>query len=69
MALAGVAVGAGLALGIAGSWRALFYGVTPHDPSTYAIVGGTMVLVALLATLAPAHRATTIAPATTLRLG
>jgi putative ABC transport system permease protein len=43
------------------------YGVEATDPLTYALVGVSLVVVALLAALVPARRATRLDPATTLR--
>jgi predicted permease len=66
----------GAGLGLAGAFMAtrylasldtILYGVTPHDPLTYALAGAAMVLVALLACLLPARRATKINPMVALR--
>jgi len=40
----------------------LFYGVTPADPATYAVVATLLLVVALLACWIPARRATHISP-------
>lgn len=64
---------AGLLIGVAGgvfagrAMRALLYGVAPDDPATVAIVGILLAAVALVASYAPAHRATQADPAETLR--
>ncbi|MEX2262211.1 MAG: ABC transporter permease [Bryobacteraceae bacterium] len=66
-------VGAGLVLGLAGSFasagviRTLLYGVGALDPVTYAAVPLLLLIVALAACLLPARRATRIDPVTALR--
>ena len=63
----------GLALGLAGallltrSLVSLLYGVTPHDPLTMAAVAMLLALVATVAYLVPARRATRVDPMTALR--
>ena len=63
----------GVAAGLAGAWAAgrllegLLYGVTPGDPATYAAVAAGLTVVALVATLLPARRATRVDPAPVLR--
>jgi len=66
-AVAGVVLGTALAL--AGSrWIAgLLFEVSPRDPVVYAAVGGAIILVALLASVAPARRATRVNPVAALR--
>jgi putative ABC transport system permease protein len=56
--LAGMAVGAAAAAGLTRVLRASLYGVTPTDPGVFAATLGLMLLVALLACLVPARRAT-----------
>jgi putative ABC transport system permease protein len=43
------------------------FGVSASDPLTFLIVAGTLALVALLATLIPAFRASRVDPLTVLR--
>jgi putative ABC transport system permease protein len=62
-ALIGVAAAAGLSRVISG----LLFGVSPHDPATYAGVTMVLGLVALGACLVPAMRAARIDPMETLR--
>ena len=63
----------GLFIGVAGALAAnrliasLLYGVSGHDPFTLATVAGILGLVALLACLIPAHRATRVNPMEALR--
>ena len=40
----------------------LLFGVSVYDPTTYLIVTGALVAAGLLATLLPAHRASTVDP-------
>jgi ABC-type lipoprotein release transport system permease subunit len=64
---------AGIALGIAGAiplmllLRRLLVDVSPGDPATFAGVGLLLALVALIASCAPAFRATRVDPMVTLR--
>jgi ABC-type antimicrobial peptide transport system permease subunit len=65
--------GAGLLLGLAGSFAAArliesqLFGIRAHDPLTYVGVAGLLAVVALLATLVPALRATRVDPMEALR--
>jgi putative ABC transport system permease protein len=65
--------GVGLAAGFAGSLaltrllQSLLYGVEARDPLTMALVGVTLVVVALLACYIPARRAARVDPASALR--
>jgi predicted permease len=45
----------------------LLYGVTPHDPSTYAVVIAGLALTAAVASFLPAHKAASLDPVATLR--
>jgi putative ABC transport system permease protein len=69
-----VALGlAGLTLGLAASWplaglvREQIFGVTPHDPMTYAGVAAVLAAALVAATWLPARRATQTDPARVLR--
>jgi putative ABC transport system permease protein len=66
-ALVGVAAGAIAALASARVMRTLVFGVSASDPVTLASVGGTLTLVALIASLVPAYRALRLDPAKALR--
>lgn len=66
-------IGAGLALGLVSALlgsrvlSGLLFGVSTHDPTTFAVVAGLLGGVALLASYLPARRASRIAPVTALR--
>jgi predicted permease len=62
-----VGLGVGGSLLTAGVMRSLLYGVTPRDPMTFGTVVLVLSTVALVATWAPARRATRVSPMTALR--
>jgi putative ABC transport system permease protein len=62
MALVGVAIGIGAALGLTDLMRSLLFGVSAHDPLTFAVVAGLLIAVALLASYIPARRAMLVDP-------
>jgi putative ABC transport system permease protein len=66
-ALIGIAAGGIGALVSARILARLVFGVSASDPLTFLIVAGTLALVALLATLIPAYRASRVDPLTVLR--
>ncbi|MEO5818903.1 MAG: ABC transporter permease [Vicinamibacteraceae bacterium] len=66
-ALIGIGVGAVAALAASIGLDRLVYGVSASDPLTLAAVAGTLAVVALLASVVPAWRATRIDPHATLR--
>jgi putative ABC transport system permease protein len=67
----GLLLGLGLALALATLGGAgiqnVLFGVTARDPLTYTVVVMLITIVALLATLVPAHRATRVDPMIALR--
>ena len=67
MILLGSAVGLVLASAISGLLSSLLYGVTPHDLPIFALSWIVLALIALLASAAPALRATRTDPCVTLR--
>jgi len=63
----GVAIGLAGALGFAQLLRAILYGVTASDPRVPLVVAAGLILVTLLAALAPTLRATRVNPVIALR--
>jgi predicted permease len=67
MALVGVAIGVGAALGLTRLMNTLLFGVTAHDPLTFGLVVVALLLVALPACYIPARRAMRVDPIVALR--
>lgn len=67
MAVAGVALGIALAFGLTRLMSSQLYGVTAHDPLTFAAVALVLIAVALIACWIPARRATRVDPIIALR--
>jgi len=65
--LLGVAIGFAAALALGRVVSSLLYGVQATDPLTFALVALLLFSVGLLATVAPAYRATLVEPIRTLR--
>ena len=65
--LAGVVVGLVLALAGAGRIGALLFHESPHDPTVYLAVAGTLLAVGMLASAIPAGRAARVDPNVALR--
>jgi putative ABC transport system permease protein len=63
----GVAIGLVAAALLAGSLRALLYGITPFDALTYAVVAAVMLAVSATAAAVPAWHAARTDPLTSLR--
>ena len=66
-AMVGVAIGVGAALGLTRLMTRLLFGVTAHDPLTFAVVAAMLMMVALLASYIPARRAMRVDPMVALR--
>jgi predicted permease len=67
LAAAGTATGLVVAFLAARVVSGLLYGVSPKDPLTFVVVGGTLLTVALLACYVPARRAARVDPLVALR--
>jgi len=67
MALVGTAVGITAALGLTRLMASQLFGITAHDPLTFAAVGVVLLLVALLACYLPARRTVRVDPIVALR--
>ena len=68
LAMAGTGAGALAALAAGRLLRFMLFNVAPTDPSIFAGASAAMLVAALAACLVPAHAATRVDPATTLRL-
>jgi putative ABC transport system permease protein len=66
-AIIGIATGAVAALGASRILEKLVFGVSASDPLTLAVVAGMLAIVALIASLVPAYRASRLDPLTVLR--
>jgi putative ABC transport system permease protein len=67
LALVGVAIGGAVAWA-AGRWiEPLLFHETPHDPAIFAVVGVTLLGVAIVASSIPAFRAAMVDPRTALQ--
>jgi putative ABC transport system permease protein len=66
-------IGLGLIAGLTGAWmlsttvKGLLFGIQPHDATVYALVGGLLAGVGLLAAVVPARRAARVDPLVALR--
>jgi ABC-type lipoprotein release transport system permease subunit len=73
MAVVGIGLAVGLAIAVLVGWllqaqiAAMLVDVSPIDPGTYVATAGVLCLVALAASLVPAHRASRIDPVNALK--
>jgi putative ABC transport system permease protein len=67
MALFGVIIGVFAALGLTRLMANQLFGVSAHDPATFAAVSALLIVVAVLACYIPARRATRVDPLIALR--
>lgn len=67
MALFGAAIGIAASLGLTRLMAKQLFGVSAHDPLTYASVAGLLMLVAIAACYVPARRVVRVDPMTSLR--
>lgn len=67
LSIAGLAIGCAAAYGASGLIRSLLWGVRENDPLTFAVVIGTLLVVAVVASVAPALRVRKLDPVALLR--
>jgi ABC-type antimicrobial peptide transport system permease subunit len=67
MAVAGLVIGCGLAYAASGLIRNLLWGVRENDPTTFMVVVGVLLVVAVTASLLPALRVRRFDPVALLR--
>jgi putative ABC transport system permease protein len=67
LALAGIALGTVVAWGGSRAVSSLLFGISPHDPVTFAMVPAVLVAVAGIASFLPARRASRVDPMIALR--
>lgn len=67
LALAGLAIGAGLAVLVGRAMSSMLYGVSPLDPLAFVVVSSLLLAVSFVALAAPARRALRIDPIEALR--
>ena len=63
----GIGVGLAAAWGLTRLLRTLLFGVSPHDPATFAAIASLLAAVAFVASYLPGRRATRVDPLETLR--
>jgi putative ABC transport system permease protein len=68
LALLGIAIGLAAAAGVTRVLAGMLYGVGARDPATFAAVVGLITIVALVASLMPAVRASRVGPLTAMRV-
>jgi ABC-type antimicrobial peptide transport system permease subunit len=67
LSVVGLAIGTLVALWAAKWVKPLLFDESPRDPYVFVIVGGTLLVVAVLASLIPARRAARVEPTVALR--
>jgi ABC-type antimicrobial peptide transport system permease subunit len=67
LVLAGILIGIGSAIGLTRFLATLLFGVEPTDGVTFVVVSVTFFVIAVVAALIPAIRATRVDPVTALR--
>ena len=67
MVVAGVSIGAGVALVLTGVARKILFGLTPTDPNVFAVAASVLAVAAVLAGWLPARRASRVDPLVALR--
>jgi predicted permease len=67
MVVAGVSIGAGVALMLTGLARKIVFGLTPTDPGVFVVAASVLALAAVLAGWLPARRASRVDPLVALR--
>jgi ABC-type antimicrobial peptide transport system permease subunit len=67
LAVLGIGLGLTAAIALAGVVDSLLFQVGARDPATFVTIAAGLLLVALVATLIPAHRASRIDPLISLR--
>jgi putative ABC transport system permease protein len=66
-ALWGLALGLAASVGVTRLIASLLFGTRPYDPAVFVVVSGTLLVVAALACLMPAWRASRLDPMQALR--
>jgi putative ABC transport system permease protein len=67
LAIAGILIGLAAAWAVTRSLTSLLYGISPHDPATFAAIAAMLAAVALAASYVPGRRATRVDPMLALR--
>jgi putative ABC transport system permease protein len=68
LAVAGLVIGLGIASAAASFVGRLLFHVSAHDPSTFAMQAGVLIVACFLAAFLPARRASRVDPMAALRV-